>query len=85
LPIGPATARPGGLSKKDILKPDPRRQWVIPKASGAFGTNMEEVLDVYTRPSNFDYPLVCLDENSKPMIAENARAHPDEKRATREI
>jgi hypothetical protein len=40
---------------------------------------------VYTRPSNPDYPLVCLDENSKPMIAENARAHPREKRATRVI
>jgi hypothetical protein len=31
---------------------------------------MEEVLAVYTRPHNPDYPLVCLDEASKQLIAE---------------
>ena len=31
---------------------------------------MEDVLAVYTRPHNPDYPLVCLDETSKQLIAE---------------
>jgi len=31
---------------------------------------MEDVLAVYTRPRNPDYPLVCLDETSKQLIAE---------------
>ena len=31
---------------------------------------MEDVLAVYTRPHNADYPLVCLDETSKQLIAE---------------
>src|ERR1700729_3550545 len=49
-----------------------RRQcWVIPpKANSAFVAAMEDVLAVYTRPHNPDYPLVCLDETSKQLIAE---------------
>jgi hypothetical protein len=31
---------------------------------------MEDVLAVYTRPRDPDYPLVCLDETSKQLIAE---------------
>ena len=31
---------------------------------------MEDVLAVYTRPHNPDYPLVCLDETSKQLLAE---------------
>ncbi len=31
---------------------------------------MEDVLAVYTRPRNADYPLVCLDETSKQFLAE---------------
>lgn len=31
---------------------------------------MEEVLAVYTRPRDPEYPLVCLDETSKQLIAE---------------
>ena len=31
---------------------------------------MEDVLAVYTRPHNPDYPLVCLDETSKQLVAE---------------
>ena len=31
---------------------------------------MEDVLAVYTRPRDPDYPLVCLDETSKQLLAE---------------
>src|SRR5205807_8933921 len=31
---------------------------------------MEDVLAVYTRPCDPDYPLVCLDETSKQLLAE---------------
>ncbi len=31
---------------------------------------MEDVLEVYTRPHDPDRPLVCLDETSRPLIAE---------------
>ena len=31
---------------------------------------MEDVLAVYTRPRDPEYPLVCLDETSKQLLAE---------------
>ncbi len=58
-------------SKKNILKPHRKEQWVIPPAaSGAFVAAMEEALDVYTRPHDPDMPLVCLDEASKQLVSE---------------
>src|SRR5439155_1949662 len=35
-----------------------------------FVAAMEDVLAVYTRPRDPDYPLVCLDETSKQLLAE---------------
>jgi hypothetical protein len=46
-------------------------QWVIPPdANAAFVANMEDVLDVYHKPRDPDYPLVCLDETLKQLIEE---------------
>ena len=48
-----------------------KEQWVIPPdASSAFVAAMEDVLEVYHRPHNPEYPVVCLDETSKQLIAE---------------
>src|ERR1700752_618396 len=58
-------------AQKNALKPHRRQCWVItPKANSAFVAAMEDVLAVYTRPRDPDYPLVCLDETSKQLIAE---------------
>src|SRR5258706_10099081 len=58
-------------AQKNILKPHRRQCWIIPpKANSAFVAAMEDVLAVYTRPRDPDYPLVCLDESSKQLIAE---------------
>jgi len=43
---------------------------IPPKANSAFVAAMEDVLAVYTRPRHPDYPLVCLDETSKQLLAE---------------
>src|ERR1700746_1402126 len=57
--------------KKNILKPHLKEQWVIPpKANSAFVAAMEDVLEVYHRPHDPDYPLVCIDESSKQLIEE---------------
>ena len=37
---------------------------------------MEDVLAVYTRPRDPDYPLVCVDETSKQLIAETREPIP---------
>ena len=48
-----------------------KEQWVIPPdASSAFVAAMEDVREVYHRPHNPEYPVVCLDETSKQLIAE---------------
>lgn len=45
--------------------------WVIPpEKNSEFVANMEFVLDVYKKPYNADYPVVCMDESPKQLIAE---------------
>ena len=38
--------------------------------SSDFVANMENVLDVYKRPYSEDYPVICMDESPKQLIAE---------------
>ena len=58
-------------AQKNELKPWLRKQWVIPpQANADFVCAMEAVLDVYTRPHDPAYPVVCLDEISKQWVAE---------------
>jgi hypothetical protein len=35
----------------------------------AFVADMEDVLEVYQRPHDPEFPLVCLDESSKQLVA----------------
>ena len=57
--------------QKNALKPWLRQQWVIPpQANAEFVCAMEDVLDVYTRPHDPAWPVVCLDEISKQWVAE---------------
>jgi len=45
--------------------------WVIPpKQNSQFVAQMEQVLDVYKRPYDKDFPIVCMDESPKQMIKE---------------
>lgn len=58
-------------AEKNDLKPWLRRQWVIPaKASAGFVADMEDVLDVYARPYDPRYPVVCVDEGGKQLIGD---------------
>lgn len=51
--------------------------WVIPpEKSSEFVANMERVLDVYKRPYNQDYPVVCMDESPKQLIEEACPSTP---------
>lgn len=45
--------------------------WCIPpKANAAFVAEMELVLDVYQRPADPRFPVVCMDESNKQLIAD---------------
>lgn len=49
------------------------KAWVIPPLqSSEFVANMEYVLDVYKRPYNNKYPVVCMDESPKQLIEDVA-------------
>ena len=59
------------IPEKNEVKPHKCRYWVIPpKASAAFVSAMEKVLEVYARLNDPARPLVCLDETSKQLIRE---------------
>lgn len=45
--------------------------WLIPEASAEFVCQMEQVLDVYQRAYDEQYPVVCLDESPKQLISES--------------
>lgn len=48
-----------------------KKEWCIPpKQNAEFVCNMEDVLDVYQRRYDPDYPVVCMDESSKQMVKE---------------
>lgn len=59
------------------MKPWQKKEWCIPaKASAEFVCAMEAVLDVYHRPYDEAYPLVCMDESSKQQIKETREPIP---------
>jgi len=43
---------------------------IPPTEDGSFVAHMEMVLDVYKRPLDSRYPVVCMDESPKQLIAE---------------
>lgn len=45
--------------------------WVIPpKANAEFAANMEDVLDVYSRPYDAHVPVLCMDEQPVQLVEE---------------
>ena len=68
-----------GDVEKNELKPHLRKCWVIPpEHNGEFVAAMEDVLEVYKRPRNPDYPLVCMDEQPTQLLKETRIPLPTE-------
>lgn len=47
--------------------------WCIPKVNDDFKRKMFDVLEVYEKPYNPDYPVVCLDEKSKQLTGDTRK------------
>ena len=63
--------------KKNEIKPWKKKGWVIPPEQNAdFVAAMEKVLDVYKRPYNKDFPVLCMDESPRQLIRETRTAIP---------
>lgn len=59
------------------LKPWLRKEWCIPpKENAQFVYHMEDVLDLYQRPADPHYPLVCFDETPVQLVSETRQALP---------
>jgi transposase len=59
------------------LKPWLREEWCIPpKENAQFVYRMEDVLDVYLRPFDPRFPLVCFDETPVQLVSETRKALP---------
>jgi hypothetical protein len=58
------------------LKPWCTEAWCIPAANAEFVFHLEEVLDVYQRPGDPQYPLVCFDESPAQLVSETRPALP---------
>ena len=57
-------------NEKNEIKPWLTKEWCIPEASAEFVAKMEDVLDVYARPYDEKFPVVCIDETNKQLIKE---------------
>jgi hypothetical protein len=51
---------------------------IPPEQNARFVACMEDVLDVYERPYDADYPVVCMDEASRQLLEETRRSFTDE-------
>jgi hypothetical protein len=59
------------------LKPWLKEEWCIPpKHNAAFVYHMEDVLEVYQRPADPKYPLVCFDETPVQLVSETRQRIP---------
>lgn len=59
------------------LKPWLKEEWCIPpKQNAEFVYCMEDVLEVYQRPADPRYPLVCFDESPMQLISETRQPIP---------
>ena len=59
------------------LKPWLRKEWCIaPTESAQFVYHMEDVLDIYQRPFDPRFPLVCFDETPVQLVSETRKAIP---------
>jgi len=61
----------GTILKENSLKPHLVEEWCIPqKQSADFVACMEDVLEVYSRPYDERYPVVCMDEKPLQLLGE---------------
>ena len=55
---------------KNKLKPNKSKYWCLPEVSPSFVLHMEDILDIYARSYNPDYPVVNMDECSLQLLAD---------------
>jgi transposase len=68
------------VMQENELKPWLREEWCIPpKQNAEFVYHMEDVLEVYQRPEDARFPLICFDETPVQLISETRQSIPAKK------
>lgn len=49
--------------------------WCIPKLTLEFKERMENLLELYSKPYDVKYPVVCLDEKSKQLLEDSRKGY----------
>lgn len=74
---GVSHATVGHVLHDNELKPWLREEWCIPPHQNAdFVYHMEDVLEVYQRPEDARFPLICFDETPVQLISETRQRLP---------
>jgi len=55
---------------RNNIKPWRKKMWCIPFITPEYKKRMLDVLEVYERPYNHQFPVVCLDEKSKQLLSD---------------
>lgn len=70
----------GNVMQENELKPWLRAEWCIPPDQNAdFVYHMEDILEVYQRPEDVRFPLICFDETPVQLISETRHHIPVKK------
>jgi hypothetical protein len=65
------------VMRENELKPWLKEEWCIPpKQNAEFVYRMEDVLEVYQRPEDARFPLICFDETPVQLISETRQSLP---------
>jgi hypothetical protein len=65
------------VMQENELKPWLKEEWCIPPQQNAeFVYHMEDVLEVYQRPEDARFPLICFDETPVQLISETRQSLP---------
>lgn len=71
--VSHATVR--NVMQANELKPWLKEEWCIPpKQNAEFVYHMEDVLEVYQRPEDVRFPLICFDETPVQLISETRQS-----------
>jgi hypothetical protein len=68
------------VMQNNELKPWLKEEWCIPpKQNAEFVYHMEDMLEVYQRPEDARFPLICFDETPVQLISEKRQSLPTKK------
>jgi transposase len=64
------------IMQEHDLKPWQQKMWCVPKLDGEYIERMENILDLYERSYDSNYPVVCVDEKPVQLLGDKRESKP---------